>query len=103
MPETTTPEGENVKRDKILMVRRYPGEGFVVVDVDPKEGPAEVNLSGEYQVFDAIDDAVDAAVFEKPLEVWAHPECYEKQDWRSSSCYLWDRHGGDEDDWEMPF
>jgi hypothetical protein len=81
------------------MVRRYPGEGFVYVEVDPVEGPDdEVALSGEYQVFDHIDAAIEAAAFEDPMEVWAHPECYERQDWRSCASFLWDR-DADSEEW----
>lgn len=77
--------------DRILMVRRYEDEGFVFVEVDPNEGPAEVDPNGEYQLFDAIDWAVDAAVHEQPKEVWVHAECYEKQDWRSYCGLLYER------------
>lgn len=69
----------------LRIVRKHPAaEIFVIETIGEDDTPNEVDLEKEYDAFDEIDDAVDAAT-PGASEVWVHADCYGPEDWRQFS------------------
>lgn len=74
---------ENYETPPIYIVRKHPGaEVFVIETVGKDDLPREVDPKKEYDAFDKIEDAVDAAAAAGGTEVWVHADCHGPASWR---------------------